>query len=185
MFLECAYPAFLTTLLFLLKSMFLEPGEKIQKIPLSTLYLYTQFFILHLNRGGQDIRFHVICWSTFKNAAIFLLAGLMKYNSLHQACSEELKVNLLGKPSKSQKINSKINNIYFNFSIFPVFGQIEYYIVSIFSKLYRFYSIFVEIHNFLKNFCKIMSQFLKNHFSFCNYCYMLAYLLEFWSCFLS
>ena len=116
--------------------MFLEPGEKIQKIPLSTLYLYTQFFILHLNRGGQDIRFHVICWSTFKNAATFLLAGLMKYNSLHQACSEELKVNLLGKPSKSQKLNSKINNIYFNFSIFPVFGQIEYYIVSIFSKLY-------------------------------------------------
>ena len=133
MFLECAHPAFLTTLLFLLKSMFLEPGEKIQKIPLSTLYLYTQFFILHLNRGGQDIRFHVICWSTFKNAATFLLAGLMKYNSLHQACSEELKVNLLGKPSKSQKLNSKINNIYFNFSIFPVFGQIEYYIVSIFS----------------------------------------------------
>ena len=36
------------------------------------------------------------------------------------------------------------------FSIFPIFGQIEYNMVSIFSKLYRFYSILVETHHFLK-----------------------------------
>ena len=36
------------------------------------------------------------------------------------------------------------------FSIFPIFGQIEYIIVSIFSKLHRFFSILVEIHHFFK-----------------------------------
>ena len=46
------------------------------------------------------------------------------------------------------------------FSIFPIFGQIEYNMVSIFSKLYRFYSILVEIHPlqiffFLQNYVTI------------------------------
>ena len=42
--------------------------------------------------------------------------------------------------------------------ISPIFGQIEYNIVSIFSKLYSFNSIFVEIH-------KVFKKLLQNNVS--------------------
>ena len=47
------------------------------------------------------------------------------------------------------------------FSIFPIFGQIKNNMVSIFSKLDRFYSIFVEINHFFEFFCKIMFIFIE------------------------
>ena len=48
------------------------------------------------------------------------------------------------------------------FNIFPIFGQIEYNMVSIISELYRFYSILVEIHHFLKKtFAKLCHNFLR------------------------
>ena len=76
-----------------------------------------------------------------------------KYFLPWEACSKKT-VKLMTFTKKGgwgqnlMKTNLLFAHLHANFSIFPIFGQIEDNIVSNFSKLYRFYSIFVEIHHF-------------------------------------